>query len=135
MTAVQSLAEKNKQLVLNLYAAMRTADLEGFFANCSPDLVLHEAESMWVGGTYRGREEIIGCFTRLLPAYDASTIEVKRLVAEGDYVVGMVSFMTAGPTPHEVRLTEWWHVQDGKVDEILPFYWDTETLNKVVAQG
>ena len=134
MTTVLTTAEKNRQLVLNLYAAMRNADLEGFFASCSPDLVLHEAESMKVGGTYRGREEITGCFAQLLSGYNVATIDVKRIVADGEYVVGMVSFMTSGSTPHEVSLTEWWHILDGKVVEIRPFYWDTEALNKVLAE-
>jgi ketosteroid isomerase-like protein len=134
MTATQSITDQNKQLVLSLYAAIRNADLEGFFAGCSPDMVLHEAESMKVGGTYRGRDEITNCLGQLLSLYDLTTVDVKRIVADGEYVVGMVSFMTSGPTPHEVKLSEWWHILDGKVVEVRPFYWDTAVLNRVLAE-
>jgi len=132
-TTAQSTAEQNKELIRGLYDAVRNADLEAFFAGCSPDMVLYEAESMVVGGTYRGREEITGCLGQLVAAYDMTTIDLKRMVADDDYVVAMASFMTSGADPQEVKITEWWQIKDGKVIEVRPFYWDTEELNKVLA--
>lgn len=127
-TEAQTTAERNKALVLRLYDAISRADVEDFFSGCSPDMVIHEASSMAVGGIYRGMEELGGLLGQLAAAYDMTTIQMERIVADGDYVVAMGSFKTADHS-YLVKITEWWQIADGKVVEVRPYYWDTQELN------
>ncbi len=127
-TTTQTLAERNKELVLKQYEAVQNADVESFFSRCDPDMVIHEASSMKVGGIYRGMEELGGLLGQLAGLYDMTTINMERIVAGDEYVVAMGSFMTADHS-YQVKITEWWQIKDGKVVEVRPFYWDTQELN------
>ena len=131
-TEAQTVAERNKALVLKLYDAISRADVEDFFAGCSPDMVIHEASSMAVGGVYRGMEELGGLLGQLAGAYDMTTIQMDRIVADGDFVVAMGNFKTADHS-YLVKITEWWQIEDGKVVEVRPYYWDTQELNAAIA--
>ena len=128
MTATQSLTEQNRELVLKQYEAVQNADVEAFFSRCDPNMVIHEASSMKVGGVYRGMEELGGLLGQLASLYDMTTIEMERIVANDEYVVAMGSFLTADHS-YRVQITEWWQIKDGKVVEVRPFYWDTQELN------
>jgi len=127
-TTTQTLAERNKELVLKQYEAVQNADVESFFSRCDPNMVIHEASSMKVGGIYRGMEELGGLLGQLAGLYDMTTINMERIVAGDEYVVAMGSFMTADHS-YQVKITEWWQIKDDKVVEVRPFYWDTQELN------
>lgn len=128
-----STPEENKELVRIMYKAVQEKDADTFFGNCSADLILHEAPSMEIGGTYRGMDEVGGLLGVLGELYDMPSIDIEELVADGEYVVGRASFNLSGPSGYRVTVSEWWRIIDGKVVEVRPFYWDTEELNKVIA--
>lgn len=133
MTAeAKTVAEQNKALVLELYDAISRGDAEYLFSALSPELELHEASSIAYGGIHRGLEEIGGLLGQLAGTFDMTNIQVERIVADGEFVVVMASFKTADHS-FLVKISEWWQIQDGKVVEIRPYYWDTQELNKALA--
>jgi ketosteroid isomerase-like protein len=132
-TEAQTVAEQNKALVIKLYEAISQADLDTFLSGCSPDMVITEAESMAIGGVYRGMDELGGLLGKLASAYDMTTIKMERIVADGEFVVAMGSFQTADHS-FLVKITEWWQIKDGKVVDVRPYYWDTQELNAALAK-
>jgi ketosteroid isomerase-like protein len=131
-TTEKTTAQLNKELIIKLYDAISRADVEDFFGGCSPDMVIHEASSMAVGGIYRGMDELGGLLGQLAGMYDMTTIQMERIVADDDFVVAMGSFQTADHS-YLVKITEWWRIEDGKVVEVRPYYWDTQELNQAIA--
>lgn len=126
--------QANKEVVQRVYDAVSSGDIEAFLAQCAEDMVLVEADSLEVGGTYRGRESVLGCIGRLAEHYDWSTLEVAELVADGDErVAARVSVKAAGPDRAVFEISEWWLVRDGKVVECRPYYLDTQRMNEVLA--
>lgn len=132
-TSADARSQVNKELVLGLYEAIRTRDADTFFAGCHPDVVVHEAPSLEIGGIHRGLGEVAGVLAKVIGSYDTATTEIHRIVAEADLVVALVTFTSAGPRPYRVWVSEWWQIHDGKVVEIRPFYLDTQELNAALA--
>jgi len=125
----------NEELVLAQYESIRSKDLDAFMSRCAEDIVLLEANSMPVAGEYRGQAQVRELMAGLIEFFDTSRLHPVRMVGDGEYVVAMLVFHVGPPVGYEVVITEWWHIRDGKVAEIRPFYWDTQELNQKLAGG
>jgi ketosteroid isomerase-like protein len=126
---------ENEKLILAQYEAIKAKDLTTFMSRCTEDIVLLEADSMPVPSETRGRDDVQKVLDALLGTFDTSRMHPVRLVADGDYVTAMLRFHVGPPVDYEVMITEWWHIRDGQVAEIRPFYWDTQELNQKLTGG
>jgi len=59
-------------------------------------------------------------------------IEMRQVTAGGDWVVVLLDLLLAGTPPMRVPLAEAFRMQDGKVCEILPYYFDAGLVVKAV---
>ncbi|QIX53619.1 nuclear transport factor 2 family protein [Rhodococcus sp. DMU1] len=133
MSTTVNAAEQSKHVVQSIYDAVRTGNIEAFLALASDDMVLVEADSLAVGGTYEGRDAVLGCIGALAEHYDWSTLDVQVLIAEGEWVAAQVLVMATGPDRLQINISEWWRVRDGKAIECRPYYLDTEVMNRTLA--
>ncbi|MEV7284810.1 nuclear transport factor 2 family protein [Streptomyces sp. NPDC093252] len=127
MTAASSLTERNRQVVLAMFAAASSGDMEGVLSYLSEDVVVAEPLFLPFGRVYRGRDEFLALAGELGKYLDLSAITVHYTLADGDRVaacVGVPDLATGKPT----HFIEQYTVRDGKIVENRLFYHDAGTL-------
>lgn len=118
-TAAKKLSEKarlarNKRLVLKFYdLAINQKDFAAASKYMAPRYIQHNPAA---ADGHEGLAAYIDWFKRDFPNLKA---EVKRVIAEGDFVVLHVHG-TNGPDPHGTAVIDVFRVEDGKVAE----HWD-----------
>ena len=104
------------------------APLAPFFA---PNVVLHQAESLPYGGTWRGHDGMERFFIAMSKAWKAFDIEEQTFLATGNPAVVLTQVHAcARATDREldfpiVQTTE---IAGGRISVIRPFYWDTASI-------
>ena len=119
--------EANRATIAAMYAAAQQGDLQGFFAAMAPDVVVVEPSFLPYGGTYRGIEGLQTLMGEVTQILDMGALKVKRVIADGDHVLGFITVPIVG-TDSEVELLEYSIMRDGKVSEIRLFFHDLGAL-------
>lgn len=114
--------------------AGRLEEAESYF---SPDMVLHVAESLPHGGTYRGWAGYVECLAKLKSFWSATTLHNQAFVSLGDQRVA-VSFELDGRIARngahvQMPIVAIWELEDGKIVRIRPYYFDTKQFCDLVA--
>jgi ketosteroid isomerase-like protein len=124
----------NSSAIFNqFFAAMQRGDLAAQAALLHPDFVVSEANGLPYGGEYRG-EEGWRAFNRIVArTWDQFHVELKEVAAEGSNTL-VVVFAIGGRSRRtgksfDTTVMELWRFADGKVREIVPYYWDTHQLH------
>jgi uncharacterized protein len=90
--------DRNIEAAKNGYAAFAAGDLETTLSYFDDDVEYVVAGDSAVGGTYRGKAELLGMFAKM--AEHPGTVTPSRFVADGDGdVVVVVTDVTAGGEP------------------------------------
>lgn len=113
-------------------AALAAGDFDAVGAMLDPDFLLEEAAGLPYAGTYRGvdgwralSKAIVatwgGFRARILefPGETADTLVVRLAISGRSRKTG---------TPFESTVLELWRFRDGRLREIVPYYWDTHHL-------
>lgn len=115
--------ERNKQVVQGAYEGLASGDVKAFLGALHPDVEIHEPDSLPFGGTYRGTEEVLGFMGEAAKVVAPGQLEVEKVIAEDDHVVAVIRMgLQSGD---EARITEHWHMRDGKAAEVHVFWFDT----------
>ena len=128
----------NRDIIMALYAAFGSGDMDAVLALMAADIVWHEAENnKWADGNpYVGPEAIAaGVFGRVPEEYDSFAVEVGQVVAEGDTVVmqGRYRARVKGSGAEIApQIVHWWTVRNGK---IAAFQQHVDTLILAQAVG
>lgn len=127
MTATVSLTEKNRAIVLELYAAAASGQPERIMGLLTDDIVVDEPSYLPYGKVYNGIEEFAGLFGMIGDYLDLSDIRVNYTIADGDRVAACVSVrdVTSGEYTTFIEQST---VRDGKIAEIRLFYYDPQTM-------
>ena len=130
-------AEQNKQLIREVYAVGDSGDLSRLESLMADDYVLTQADGHPVPGTWKGTDatEAAG---RVFARCGTTGITVNEIIADGpNRVIGLVD--AHGIDPNGQRWTmpvaEFFWVENGKVSEIHPFYWDLVALRQTIAMA
>jgi len=83
-------------------------------------------------GTFHGRGALQELFTRVMSAAGVTGIDMQQLTAGGDRVVALLELVLGGPPEVRVPLAETFRVRDGKVCEIVPYYFDPRPITAAV---
>ena len=121
------LTTANRRLILDMYAAAKAGDVDGFFSALAPEVVIREPAFLPYGGTYRGIDEFRALFGDVAKYLDMSTLKVDRVVVDWDHAVGLIRLSTTSGAG-EVRLAEFSILRDGKVAEMEIFVHDDAGL-------
>lgn len=121
----------NRAIVEAFLAAARTGDEATLAALLAPDAVVVEAASLPYGGTHHGLEGFRALVRRVFLSWRDTRVEVGRVLADGDHVVVLATLHAtpkAGGEPFGMPIAEIWRLEEGRVKEIRPFYFDTARL-------
>ncbi len=66
------LTTANRRLIVDMYAAAKAGDVDGFFSALSPEVVITEPSFLPYGGTYRGIDEFRALFGDVAKFLDMS---------------------------------------------------------------
>ena len=107
--------------------------LAPFFA---PDVVLHQAETLPYGGSWRGHDGMERFFLAMSATWETfEMVEQEFLSTSGPAVVLTQVHARARATGQELDfpILQTIRVVDGRIAEVLPFYWDTAAINAACA--
>jgi len=122
-----ALTTANRRLIVDMYAAAKAGDVDGFFSALSPEVVIKEPNFLPYGGTYRGINEFRALFGDVANLLDMSSLTVDRVVVDGDHAVGLIRLSTTSGD-RQIRLAEFSILHDGKVAEMEIFVHDDAGL-------
>ncbi|MFI9504103.1 nuclear transport factor 2 family protein [Nocardia sp. NPDC052566] len=97
----------------------------------SPDMVLHQAEALPYGGTWRGHDGMERFFLAMSECWAAFDLLDQDILATGDaIVVRTVVRARSRATGRELTfpILQTITVTDGRITEVYPFYWDTAAI-------
>jgi ketosteroid isomerase-like protein len=99
-----------------------------FFA---PDVVLHQADGLPYGGTWRGHAGMEQFFLAMSQAWESFEMVKQEFLATGETAV-VLTQVSACARASGRKLTfpilQTIAVKDGRIAEIRPFYWDTAAI-------
>ncbi|MGG2461483.1 nuclear transport factor 2 family protein [Streptomyces sp. RGM 3693] len=102
--------------------------LAPFFA---PDVVLHQAEALPYGGTWRGHSGMTRFFLSMGAVWESFNMVEQEFLATGETAVVLTQVRArARATGRELSfpILQTITVKDGRITEIRPFYWDTRVI-------
>jgi ketosteroid isomerase-like protein len=101
------------------------------------DLVMHVPPGLPFGRDYRGWDGYLQVFKELATFFTDLKSGETELASVGDKVIVMTTLsarIARNGKPISFPITAIWQLQDGKVVDILPFYYDTKTICDLAAQ-
>jgi uncharacterized protein len=109
--------------------------LAPFFA---PDVVLHQADALPYGGTWRGHAGLERFFVAMSAAWESFEMLDQEFHPAGDVVVVRTEVRaTARSTGRELEfpILQTVRVIEGRITEVWPFYWDTAAIADACAMA
>jgi ketosteroid isomerase-like protein len=116
--------EEMAKTVNALYAATAAGNFELAETMLSDDLTITEADSLPYAGVYRGRGALRELFNKVMGMMDVAGLDRVQTIAGGDYAAELLSFRFIDPALAPASLCEVYRFRDGKVCEIIPYYFD-----------
>ncbi|MCX4825785.1 nuclear transport factor 2 family protein [Streptomyces sp. NBC_01142] len=102
--------------------------LAPFFA---PDVVLHQADALPYGGTWRGHEGMEKFFLAMSQVWKSFDMVEQEFLATGETAVVLTQVRgRARATGRELTfpILQTIRVKEGRISEVRPFYWDTAAI-------
>ncbi|MGK5729445.1 nuclear transport factor 2 family protein [Streptomyces sp. URMC 124] len=102
----------------------------------APDVVLHQADALPYGGTWRGHAGIEGNMRAMAAAWELFEFaEQEFLATGGTTVVRTLVRARARATGRELTfpILQTITFKDGRISEVRPFYWDTQAVAEACA--
>lgn len=121
----------NLAIIQAVYAAAGQGDWAAVRAHMADTLVITEAASLPYAGEFRGADALRDLFVLVSGFWDGLVIERRGITAGGDTVIGELFLSGRAKRTGErfaMPVLELWRLEDGKVTEIRPFYFDTARL-------
>jgi uncharacterized protein len=101
--------QENKELMERGYAAFSAGDLDTVMSLFDDDIEWVQPGQSAVSGTFHGKTEVLEHFGRL--AEKGLTVELKKLIAEGDTVVAITKVTAGGESSEDADV---FTIRDGK---------------------
>jgi ketosteroid isomerase-like protein len=104
----------------------------------SDDMVMHVPAGLPYGGDYRGWDGYLRCFKEMGTFFAGLKSDAVELASSGNKVIVMTRMsgqIAKNGKPISFPITTVWTLSDGKVVDILPFYYDTKSIADLAAQG
>lgn len=97
----------------------------------APDVVMHQAEALPYGGTWRGHDGMTRFFLAMAEVWESFEIGAQEFLATGETaVVHTQVHAKARATGRELAfpVLQTITVREGRITEVRPFYWDTAAI-------
>lgn len=122
----------NKEIVLAFLDASVRRDEAAMTDLLHPRVRVIEADSLPYGGVSEGAEAFIDLIRRVFRTWQDTKVSVQQVLADGDHVVLLAEITGRGRatgTAFSVPLAEVWRLENGRIKEVRPFYFDTKLLH------
>jgi ketosteroid isomerase-like protein len=129
----EDLEARNRQTVLALYKATGKGDWAQAATLMTEDILIREAPTLPFAGEYRGVAAMRDLFAKVR-ATGVIGVQMHQATAGGDWVVVLLDLLYAGDPPVRAPLAEAFRLKDGKVCEIVPYYFDTSVVVAAAAR-
>ncbi|TAK99294.1 MAG: nuclear transport factor 2 family protein [Rhodospirillaceae bacterium] len=116
--------EQILRLVDDLYAATGAGDFDAAEKMLADDLVITEADNLPMAGVYKGRTALRELYTKVMGMMDVAALRRVQTTTGGDYAITILSFEFKDKSLSPAHLCELFHIRDGKIFEIRPYYFD-----------
>lgn len=130
---VEDLEARNRQTVLALYKATGKGDWAKAASLMTEDVLIREAPTLPFAGEYRGVAAMRELFARVR-ATGVVGVKMHQATAGGDWVVVLLDLLYEGDPPVRAPLAESFRLQNGKVCEIVPYYFDSSVVVAAAAR-
>lgn len=119
------------------YRAFAAGDIPAVLAVSDPDIAWHEPGRNPVAGDYKGHDEVVGFFAKLMEASGGTfALDVHHIVAAGDRVLALVTeHATRDGSPLSVSAVHAWRFAGGKVTEFTNHYSDQAAVDAFWSAG
>ncbi len=112
------------QLVDNLYAATGVGDFDRAEEMLCDDLVITEADTLPMAGVYKGKSALRALYVKVMGMMDVAALNRIETTTGIDHAVTILSFQFQDQALAPAHLCELFRFRDGKVCEIVPYYFD-----------
>ncbi|MFG2503460.1 nuclear transport factor 2 family protein [Streptomyces sp. NPDC048441] len=102
----------------------------------APDVVMHQAQALPYGGTWRGHDGMARFLLAMSEAWETFEIGEQEFLATGETAVVRTQVRArARATGRELAfpVLQTVTVKEGRITEVWPFYWDTAAIAAVTA--
>jgi uncharacterized protein len=126
------MAHPNEDLLRRGYEAFGAGDMDTVLALFHPDIAWHNGGSNQTTGDYRGHQEVMGFFGRLMELSGGSfRLDIHDIVANDGHGVALVTAHGErdGQTM-AVREANIWHLADGRATEFWAFAEDQAAIDR-----
>jgi ketosteroid isomerase-like protein len=132
--------ENNKQILQKFIVAAQSLDDKTVAELMHPEFVVHEAAGLPYAGEYRGLDGWQRLFSTVIGIWKDVSIKTEMYIGADDaddFAVLMIFSGKSpdGQKPFQTRILEHWRLQDRKVIEIWPHYWDTHAMRVLYEEG
>jgi hypothetical protein len=128
----------NKTIVAAFFTAAAANDQAAMAAILDPEVVVTEAESLPFGGRHVGFAAFQALVRRVFLLWRDTRVDVERLIGDGQYVVVLATMHArskADDAALSMPIAEVWRLENGRVKEIRPFYFDTRKFVDVLEES
>jgi ketosteroid isomerase-like protein len=129
------MAHPNEDLLRRGYAAFSTGDLNTVFGLFADDMVWHNGGDNQLTGDFRGHEEIMGFFGKLMDVTGGTfRLDIHDVLANDAHgTVLLTAHAERDGQPMSVREVNIWHLADGKTTEFWSFPEDSVAIDRMFA--
>jgi len=117
-----------------LYASAVAQDWEEFEQYLHPEFVIRESAALPYAGDYRGAKGFSDLVRTVFTYFSWLEVEPGYYMEGDEHVTAIVNLKGKGKkTGQDFQTTvlELFRFKDGKVIEILPYYWDQKLVNEI----
>lgn len=121
----------NKAKIEQLYALTSTGKWDEVEDYLTDDFRIVEAECLPFGGIYEGKGALQALFTKVFAFWEDPELDYKDITVSEHQVIVMLSFHATSRHNGErleMPLCEVFHLRDGKISGITPYYFDTVAI-------
>ena len=125
---------RNRQTVMALYEACGSGDWTKAATLMTEDILIREAPTLPFAGEFRGVEAMRELFGRV-QSTGVTGAHLHQVTTGGDWVVALVDLLLEGDPPVRCPLAEAFRLQNGKVCEIIPYYFNADLMARAAARA
>ena len=126
------MTSSNREIVEQVFQASAAKDWDRVKSFLHEDILVTEAESLPYRGEFRGPDAFIRLNQQVFDTWDDTQQQTDHVLVDGDHVVILGHFAGTGKKTGQafsVPLAAVWRLEDGRVKEVRPFYFDTKLMH------
>jgi ketosteroid isomerase-like protein len=126
-----------RTVVEQLYAAAGAGDWDNVAALLTDDFVIREAAGLPYAGTWHGKDALRQVYMLVMGAWQDPKVAIHALTVGDGHAVGLLTLTVTAPGTgerHSFPIAEMFRIDNGRIAEIQPYYFDTAAVTKALAR-